>query len=378
MKSMCAWLITVAGATAALGAGAPPADGDVPVAPIPAVEYQGWTNAFRLAGSELEAVIVPDTGRLASLAPSGSTNLLRVDPTLAGKTAVPEATDYWFNFGGDWLWPVAQNRWPDVHGADWPPSRLLDGRPWSGRAWKAADGAACCLLEQEYGAPLHIRVSRLFRLPSDPPRLEVRQKITRTAESTIPVTLWNISQLARAEAVVMPVEATSAFSNGVAVLKFDPPGGRTLARCPGVVVYHARSGGEHKLGSDSPRAWIAARKGDVLLIEQAVAAEPGGEYPDQGCRVEMYSNSGLAYSEIETLSAEKNLLPGETLENTLLMSCHRVDPDLSACDLAAAARRALKEDAAPAGTPAPELDGPEPAATNLPGGDMPAAEVLRP
>ena len=39
-----------------------------PVAPIPASEYLGWTNAFRLQNDRAEAVFVPAIGRLVHFA----------------------------------------------------------------------------------------------------------------------------------------------------------------------------------------------------------------------------------------------------------------------------------------------------------------------
>lgn len=319
-------------------------DDDVPVAPIAPVVYEGWTNALRLANEKISLVVIPDTGRIAAIAYGQGENMLRMDPALKGKTALLDAPDYWFNFGGDWLWPVAQERWPDFQAGDWPPSRLLDGRPWQARAWKCADGSDCCKLTQVYGAPLHIEVSRFIKLDKEEAEVEIRQRIERTADSDIPVTLWNISQVAQADRVVLPTDEDSAFENGLAILKFGAPDEKMLARCETATTYDASLEGEHKLGSDSPRAWIAAQKGEVLLVEHVRPHDAEASYPDGGCTVEMYSNSGLGYTEIETLSAEKNLRPGEVLENTLTFHCYQlIKPDLPDCELADKVRELIGE-----------------------------------
>ena len=53
-------------------------------------------------------------------------------------------------------------------------------------------------------------------------------------------------------------------------------------------------------------------------MEQAIPErEPTAPYPDGGCTAEVYSNFGLGYTEIETLSEERVLKPGEILANTL-------------------------------------------------------------
>jgi hypothetical protein len=347
-------------------------DGDVPAAPLAATSFHGWTNAYRLQNSALSVTVVPETGRIASLGFIGGPNALRVDPGLAGKTVPGDAPDYWFNFGGDWIWPVAQDRWPDFQGEDWPPSRLLDGRPWQGRAWKSADGGQCCLLTQEYGEPLHIKVTRFIKLHGEHPSLSIRQKIERTAASPIPVVLWNISQTAGAEEVILPTDDTSAFEGGIKAIRFGMPGDNVLKRCDRAAVYQVRGRREYKLGSDSPRAWIASRKGDMLVVESAGPYEEGESYPDDGCTVEMYSNAGLGYTEIETCSPEKFLAPGEVMENTLRISCYRIMPDLAPCELAAKVSELIGESPVTSVLP-PE---PEPAEV-LPPADDPA-DVLPP
>lgn len=336
---------------AALSSAQPPSDQDVPVAPISATSCEAWTNAFLLDNGALEVKIVPDVGRITSISVKDNRNLLRLDESNAGRVPGADNSEWW-NLGGDWLWPVAQSRWTLIREQDWPPPPVLATRPWEGRAWKNAAGAQCCLLTREYGAPLHIKVTRLIKLDVSEPGLRIRQRIERTGESEIPVTLWNISQIASADEVVLPVDTNSAYEGGIKPLLFDLPEGERMTACEAAVVYDA-SAGEHKLCSDSGRAWIAARKGDRIVIEQA---EPGGAiegpWPDGGCRVEMYSNAGLGYTEIETLSAEKNLAVGESIRNTLTVRVAPVDPEKSGCDLSAAVREALGEQIPAAKEPA--------------------------
>ena len=79
-----------------------------------------------------------------------------------------------------------------------------------------------------------------------------------------------------------------------------------------------------------------SRGADVVF--EAVANSAAGDYPDGGCVVEVYSNQGLGYSEIETLSPELNLEPGTVLENVLRIQLATTDAPLAACPLADALR----------------------------------------
>jgi hypothetical protein len=112
------------------------------------------------------------------------------------------------------------------------------------------------------------------------------------------------------------------------------PSRKRLVPCGNAAVYRVSEGAETKLGSDSPRGWIAAAKGSNLIFE-SVANTAAGDYPDGGCVVEVYSNQGLGYSEIETLSPELELAPGTVLQNTLRIGISSMPLPLDACPLAA-------------------------------------------
>ncbi len=314
---------------------------DVPIAPLPPVAFAGWTNACRLANSALEVIIAPAVGRMVTLIPAGATNLLRLDPALAGLEPSATNTESWLNFGGDWFWPVAQSQWTPIQGRDWPPPPALAERPWQATAWKGADGGQFCQISREYDAPLNIRVTRQFKLDKERALLTIRQRIEQQSDSPYPVTPWNISQLPRADEIVLPVDTNSGFTGGFKSLMFAMPPSNILTVCAGAIVYDVGSG-EHKLGSDSGRGWIAARRGSILVVERSITSEAGLP-PDGGCTVEMYSNSGLGYSEIETLGPEKNLGRGQATENTLNIECFRLNQIVRGCELAAKVRELLGE-----------------------------------
>ncbi len=316
----------------------------VPVAPIGSVEFKGWTNAFRLANESMEVVLVPEIGRIAHLAWREQPNLLRLDESLLGQTGDIVESDDWINFGGDWIWPVAQERWHLFQEGNWPPSRLLDGRSWTGRAWRTADDTLHGLITEDFGAPLHVRVHRTVRMERERPELVIRQRMERLEESDIPVTIWQLSQLNNVDFVFVPVGPDSNFSAGLTPLLFDMPPEDRLFHCGDIVLYRAGLGGEHKIGSDSPRKWIAALIGNTLILQKSEPGEGEGVHPDGGCSVEMFSNTELGYTEIEGLSIEKHLDAGEYFDNTLRISLHRLEsiPD-DLCELVNTVRKIIGE-----------------------------------
>lgn len=338
------------------------ADADpVPVAPITATEYQVWTDAIALTNDEIKVVVVPEIGRIAHLSWRDEPNLFRLDAEHREPTVErEEETDAWQNSGGDWIWPVQQAHWPQVQGEAWPPSQLLVGRLDSARAWRTEEGRQQALYAQDFGAPLHVRITRTLSLSPTQAGFTVRQKLERVAPSDISVALWQISQLEAASHIVLPVDGNSTVEHGiVSLMDLDPPGSDMLHSCGETVVYDTRSDAKHRVGSASSRAWIAALIGDTVLLIRAEAGEGEGEgdIRDSGRTVGFYSDRHPGYSEIETVSRETVLEENQQIDNTLHFSLHRLNPvPEDPCRLAKQVQRLVGE-IEPEPEPEPDTEG---------------------
>lgn len=267
----------------------------------------------------MEVVIFPDAGRIGRIAFPMSGNLLRLDTNLLAEAASPG--EGWKNFGGDWLWPVRQERWKEIVGADWPPPPLLEQRPWTATAWMDVAGRACCLMTNYYGPPVNLAVSRLVRVDTTEARITIDQRAVRTAKSDIPAALWHITQVGSAEEAVL-----AATTNSLSVLGFTPPPPEIMTACTDAVAIQVSAGTEHKIGSDVAPGWIAARRGDWLIVAKAQGGDRGGS-------TELYANRGLGYTEIETTTRERLLKPGESISNVLTLEVYHLPRPLSGCDL---------------------------------------------
>ncbi|MBU1909520.1 MAG: hypothetical protein KJ726_05700, partial [Verrucomicrobia bacterium] len=223
-----------------------------------------------------------------------------------------------------------------------PPEALADA-PWTGSAWRAEDDSQYCLMTREFAEPLNIKVSRLVKLDPTNQLVSIRQRLERTAPSEMPVSIWTLTQLAKPDQIILPVDDDTRLEAGFKSLLFDPPDDAALTRCPGALVYDTKKAGEHKLGTDSRRGWIAARKGDILLIQRLAGEEDPEVPPSEACIVEMYSNPDLGYAEIQTLSAEINLHPGEALHQNVVIECLEMEAGLAPCDRVERLRARLGE-----------------------------------
>jgi len=307
----------------------PGVDAGAPVSIIETSPYRGFTNAIVLQNDYLRAVILPSIGRLMEIRLLDSENPLRSAAILdKGRSS---DTNTWPNDGGNWVWPAGQSGWPDAFGRGHPPP-VFDSpaSEWTASAWKRADGAQFCRLQVSVGEPMHVRVTREFLLSKKSARLEISQRIDRVLESKLPVTIRTVTQLTRADEVVLPLDAGTDLI--AADKKPVPPG--CVVTCSNAAVINTRDVVETKAGSASPRNWIAGRKGNLVLILTVRPDNAAGAYPDKGCRVEMFTNKGLGYTELETRSEERALAPGETAANTITLAIYRAPEPLSGCEFA--------------------------------------------
>jgi hypothetical protein len=341
MSRTTAWLLISVAMGSAAEAQLSNHPDELPVEPLQAVERFGHTNALILCNPKLDVVVLPSVGRFAIMRFADSGPVHRFDTNLLAASSA-RSTEAWQNFGGDWVWPVAQKRWSEFFGSEWPPARALDGAPWDCKAWISADTSSCCTLRRRIGPPLNIDVSRMLKLDPTAARITIRQRIERYAPSDVPVSLWSISQLADAEEIVLPVDAPPE-ALGLTLLGFAPPPKDMVARCESSRVVRVGLGTEHKLGSSSARTWIAGRRGRVLLLLRGAGEDPQGTFPDEGCAVEVYANKGLGYAELEILTPERLLAPGEHIENTVTIECHSLPTHVTSCSLAEIARRIVGE-----------------------------------
>ena len=262
-----------------------------------------------LRNDEIQAVINPDVGRLVHLSLTGGSNLLR-----RVQGVQPDRLS-WLNVGGDWLWPLDQAHWPSLpQGSEWPPPRVLATMPW--RVVESSEGSV--VLVRQYGSPLHIVVRREYRLQG--PVLVIDQSLRRTADSDIPVVLWQIAQVGQGSTVFLPVSPSVEGKVVSLMAGKNPP--EPIQSMTGGQGFPVNSGAEYKLGSGAGD-WVAAQSpfGALALWVD----NPSGEFPDPGSHVTTYVNEGLGYVEIETLSPELPLQKGDSLANRVFL--RPISPD---------------------------------------------------
>lgn len=269
--------------------------------------------------------MVPAIGRVMQLRLAGEDDGAfwenrQLDGRLQGD---PSADGEWLNFGGDKSWPAPQSEWRLHLGRAWPPPAGFDSMP--AAATECPDGVAMTLTA---GPAYGIQLLRRIQLDPAEPTMRITTEYRKLDGPPVRVGVWSITQMcdpqrvyALLPQVASPDEAyTRLLPAEPAHLRYE---GRllSLARHPRELV---------KIGARARSLlWVGPRA--AVLIESEAA---DGEFPDNGCRTEIYTNPDpLPYVELECLGPLVNLQPGDCTALTAQYSIvprTQSDPDCEA------------------------------------------------
>lgn len=279
----------------------------------------------------VEAVVVPEIGRVMQFRFRGEEGTFWDQPELHGKSPDPDSPE-WGNFGGDKAWPAPQSEWGVVSPRSGPPPRAFDSMPYETET--ACDGDAVLLVspvDPHYG----IRVRRQVRLVPGEPEMRIRTRFEKIRGDSVKVAVWIVTQLrdpVRVFGIATPSGSMPAgyvplweglpkdlhIEDSLFSLVRDPVGGRKIGTEGGCLLWVGR---EHMLLMTSTR-------------------RPDAVYADRGSSSEVWTNPDpLKYVELELLGPLAELKPGESTETEVgYRLFRRWEPDEA---LDARARRLL-------------------------------------
>ncbi len=269
------------------------------------VHYRGWPDSYRIANELVEAVIVPQIGRVMRFSRIHGPNVLWEDESLDGTRHGVDA-EGWANFGGDKIWPSPQSEWEKLTSRPWPPPAAFDSVPYDARI-EATTLIVTSPVDEHFGIQT---VRRITLLPGEPV-LTISTKFRKLQGGPVRAGIWVITQLRDPVRVfaLLP-EGTPTESAYVSLTGPAPAGlsvdGRLLSLVRDPVA-------KLKIGLKAGNLlWIG--KEDALRID----VPPGtGEFPDQDSRTEIYTNSDpLPYVELEAMAPLTAMKTGDSTEWT--------------------------------------------------------------
>jgi len=252
-------------------------------------------DVITLHNEAIQAGISTKTGHTVFIAALGQTNLLyEREDDLGGEAFHPlQQVQLWFLTG--------------------PGSLQPDTTFWDS-PWKILEQSEDKLvLESGISPLLSIKVTRNYHLIAGKPALEVKTLIERVAPNPYPVHVWSVTQLARPRYVLLDVVEMTG-PHGLPWKELSRPGRlQTYMRQPleGAVRFAPKSPMDNpKIGTLGN--WVAAVIRPDLALVKSVPIQPGGCYPD-GTSMQAYASED--FTEIETLSTNQHLQPGEIVSS---------------------------------------------------------------
>jgi hypothetical protein len=272
--------------------------------------YHGWPNTYRLSNGLVEARVVTDIGpRIMDFHVAGGRDVLYVRESETGK----QGEERWVQRGGWRLW-IAPERQETTYALDNTAcqAEVLDNSAL--RVTGPPQPAA--------GIQKQIEVS----LPPGEPHLRIASRIKNISDRPLTYAAWSLPVLRpRGRAFVpMDVGPLAAFDATRRLLlwsytKFADPryhfGDRLVeidhARVrPAPAAQAGRRKDESKIGVDSAQGWAAYLLDGALFLKRFPHVS-GGQYPDGGATIEVYSS--YEFLELENLGPLTTIDPGEEI-----------------------------------------------------------------
>ncbi|HSA93153.1 MAG TPA: hypothetical protein VLE48_09100 [Terriglobales bacterium] len=287
------------------------------------ITYHGWPGSILLSNGQVEAVVVPNIGRVMQFRFAGEEDgPLWENRLLDGKKPDPDSRE-WINFGGDKSWPAPQADWKRMTDREWPPPATFDAMPVKARLGRG-EVELVSSVSRAYG----IRVRRRIRLDADGAGMRITTIYEKVRGAPVRVSVWVITQLDEPERVFVPRDSRNP--QGYRPLTEAPP--RDLTVGPNRLSLTRDPARGTKIGTDGEHlVWMDHR---YVLAVMTDRRQPQADYPDQGSSVEVWTNPDpLPYIELETLGPLREMKVGDTLEQTnyyLLSRRSEKDPETEA------------------------------------------------
>ncbi len=297
--------------------------------------WQGWPDALRLSNGVVEAIIVPEIGRIMAFQFVGhpETNPIFINKDWKGKTVADTDPTTWAAFGGDKLWPSPQSEWPKHNVRGWPPDQTFDGDP---EVAQILPNGVRLVTPDSVAFAAH--ATRTITLKPAQARLYIVQTLIKDKDAGsptastdrprdgFPIGIWSITQTRGDETVFLPLAKSSRFPKGYGGLDTPPapypaPYFTTQAGLLRVVRDPKNA---HKVGTDAPQGWMSSLYAGTVLFSEHDAYQPGANYPDGGTPTEVYMNPNPAYMEMELLGPLVPLTHGNQITHNIYWQLQRL------------------------------------------------------
>lgn len=268
--------------------------------------YQGWRNSWILSNGQVEAIIVPEVGRVMQFRFKGGENTFWENNQVYGQAPNPKSAK-WDDFGGDKAWPAPQSEWEKITGRSWPPPATFESMV-VGVKVNSTEVMLIYPVDPFYG----IRAYRKITLDPEKPVMKITTTYKQVKGHPQQISVWTVTQLRDPVMVYAAVPQPSIFPQGYNKQSENLPANLKVEN--GLLSLTRDRNQSHKIGSDASTLLWMDKKVAVRMDSPRVA---GATYPDNNSSAEIYTSlDPKAYIELEFLSSLKTLGMWETMDLT--------------------------------------------------------------
>lgn len=267
---------------------------------IKKVSFQGWENCVELNSGDFKLIVTTDVGpRVIGGFLGNSENIFQVDPKLAGKNGGEE----WVNYGGHRLWHSPET----LERTYMPDNDKIVAR-------ELEDGGVGFYSPTENASGI---TKSIHIYPLGDNRFRVEHFLRNDGVWDIEVAGWGISVMAPGGVAVIP-QSNEHDKKGLLPTKFlsvwpytDMNDSRITWGKDFILIHQdAKAKNPCKIGTNCEAGWTSYLN-DGVAFTKHFDHFLDGEYPDNGCSVEVYTCAAML--ELETLSPLYVLAPGDEL-----------------------------------------------------------------
>jgi hypothetical protein len=261
----------------------------------PAVKGSVYTYTF---GDTVFAVDASKGGRIVTF-------------SLAGKNILTAAKNSGDNNWGSTFWPSPQSDW------NWPPPTEIDPG-----AYTASVGGAVLSLSSPTAASLGLAVTKTFSVDAGKGVVTIEYGLANRGSKARSVGPWEITRVAAGGLTFFPMGEGTPSKGQQDLLDLQMAGGVAW------FAYDAKAiSGDQKVFADGSEGWIAHVDGDLLLVKAFSDTTPAQAAPGEA-EIEIYTDSGKSYIEVEYQGAYASLPAGESSTWTVRWYLRKLAPSI--------------------------------------------------
>jgi hypothetical protein len=213
--------------------------------------------------------------------------------SLAGRNILTTPKSSEENNTGSTFWTSPQSDW------NWPPPAEIDPGPYAARV------AGSALEVESPAAPnLGLAVTKTFSVDPGKGMVNIAYGIVNKGKSPRKAAPWEISRVTTGGLTFFPMGEGTPWKGFQELLPLDLRDGIAWFGAPTVAASN-----DQKVFADGREGWIAHVSGDLLLVKAFADTTPAQAAPGEA-EIELYTDPGRTYVEVENQGACVNLPPG--------------------------------------------------------------------